>query len=279
MNFFTLLSQRFFLDEGDAGGDSGEAGKSDANDNIDGGSNDEKARQDNRAAFESKVRRDKRKEVEELFAEIDSQKTLIEDLTSKLNSLADTTQKNKGGRPKNEDNQNTELLESLGKRIEGLSTDMASRLDTLERNMEADRDANYRRDLLASAGANREFMQLVDQGVINIPNEYLQDFDKLNGLMSKLGGLTATPKGNGDATSTISTTQGDKTVPHRDGDADTGAIHTDKSNQTGVKETLQKMNDDLDKIMDKDDGTPIGKDELTKAFDIAEKLDDMSTSR
>lgn len=251
--------------------DTSAAGKDDKD--VDTGSNDEESR---RKAHEAFLSRDKKRaaKIDLLEERMDSSDSKFTEILASISSLMDTAKKEKGGRPKNEDTKANDILDVLGDRLDKISDNVSSRMDAFEERLKKEKSANIRREILVNAGASPDFLSMVDQGIINVPENALLKYDDTIAFVSRLGGITAQ---NGKVTAPATDTEKARlaSVPHRDGDADTGAVHADQKTKLGVDETLATIDKQLDDIFDKQEGPP-NVQAVTKMIELAEKADDLS---
>lgn len=256
------------LDEGTSA-----AGKDDDK-TVDTGSDDEESR---RKAHEGFLSRDRKraKKMDLLEERINSISTKLSEFVDSFSSQMEAAKKEKGGRPKGDETKSNEAVELLMGKLDKISDSVSSRMDAFEERLEKEKSANIRREILVNAGASPDFLSMVEQGIINVPENALLNYDDTTAFVTRLGGLAA-PNGKATATSATDT---DKTrtasVPHRDGDADTGAVHADQKTKLGVDETLATIDKELDDIFDKQKGPPDVKT-VQSLIELAEKADELT---
>jgi hypothetical protein len=274
--FEYLLKRNLFLSPDDKGTeDKGSDDGQDDDASSDGEEISEVEMENARRAFNQR-KGNREKNVKVLETKLsDYQKTVEEklsSLTEKLNQLLEDNDTKKGGRPKNDDTKVNEMIQGLYTAIDGLKTNVTEKFSKIETNM-AERDKlSQRRQDLAELGASPEFIRYVEKGVVNIPDSIMGDFDEARTLIGKLGGIPDVS--NGKDTKTVDTKKGTrKSVPHSKAGLDTNAIHADKDTTVGVEEALDTALDEIDKILSKDG--PLDKNDLTKAFKLQEKADDI----
>lgn len=270
-----MLNFMFPYPEDSGGGDDDEAGKTDdgGDDNAADKVEQEEARK--RLAFEA--RQKKRKKTDVLEEELGGQRESINQIIQKLddlNKVVAASEKNKVGRPKKEENQLQDMVEALTEtfttKLGEMEQKVSQEVASLKTTLDEDRKAQTRRDFLMDLGVTLEFVKDVGDGIINIPDSYLDDFEKLDALITRRGGYAAQNGKIGTETK--------KSVHHREGADDTNALHTDKQTKVGLDETLETVNKGIDAIIDKAKNAKEGeaamsKDDLTALFKLAEDAD------
>lgn len=246
--------------------------QSDVNDNggdtggTDTGSDDSVARK----AFASRQQKRDYK-TQERLSSLEEKLTM---LTSRIEDfMEDAPEKTKAGRPPKDESKLLGVVESLNDQIKGLKTDFSSRFDKIEAANAEERAAAERRDLLGALGATPDFIRKVDQGIVVIPDEILNDYDRTKTLVGELGGIKP-PVATSSGTSTQSQTDTrSRSVPHRDDSAGTGTVHADKQQHMGIDETITAAEKGIDDLLEKQEGVPDVND-LTKIIELTEKIDD-----
>ena len=261
-----MFRNKLFFSPNDGGGENTEDLDEAASEETieDDGSTVEDDKASKRAAYDARRgKKDKYSELEQKYGNIEEKLNKFETFLEQMSE--ENSQAKKAGRPKGDEAKTAEMLDSVKTFMSDLSDKLTQRIDTLESTNKAEREKINRRDLLKTAGADNEFLRLVDDGIIN-PDPFMDDFDKLDKFIGRFSG-SGTKPANGSATRTV------KSVAHKDtADDGTTAVHNDKKSTNGVSDVIDTALDGIDKLF-KDDRAITDHDKLTSMFELAEKVD------
>lgn len=220
----------------------------------------------------------KKSAVDELNARMDNLDALVSGIDSKLGILdqlkATLEDKNQGGRPKKEENAVLDAIQVMSTRVESFESNIKGEIDSMKQAQVADRKASVRRSTLQDIGASPKFIQLVESGVVNV-DTIINDFDALYSVVDGLNGLVKTTRdgsGNGEIITTADGTT--RSVPHKDADLSTNAIHADRGLGIHKEQEIVAIDKEIDKIIS--DGAALLKeggadDPLLKVIDLSDK--------
>lgn len=230
------------------------------------------------ARLKYEERTGKKSAVDELSARMDGIDTLVQSIDDKLSILdklkVNLEDKKQGGRPKNEENAVLDAIQVMADRVVSFESNIKGEIEGMKQAQETDRKASVRRSTLQDIGASPKFIQLAESGVVNV-DPIINNFDALYSVVDSLGGFVKTTRdgsGNGEIITAADGTT--RSVPHRDADLDTNAIHADRGLGARKEQEIVALDKEIDKILG--DGKALLKeggadDPLLKVINLADK--------
>ena len=247
------------------------------------GSNEDSAEETKRAiakeAWQSREAK-RRKELNDAIGRVNKLEESLSKLQEQLQLLAESVESNKGGRPPKEETKIREFVESINAKVDASIEKLSARITSLIEKEEEKARLNERRDLMKEAGASPTFIKGIEMGIINVPEEVFDSFDSAERFIKRWD-IHRSTVSEDSASSSHKTDATRRSVPHRDEDVASAAIHDDKGRQD-VSEMIAEAQKSVDKILDTSKilsgEQELSTSELTKVMEAAEKMDELAGS-